>query len=89
MTEEAKARVEIPLWSVPVVTSVIFGLSGYVVGQIRASDEAKIRLTQAERRLDRIETSVEQVTVVMNNQIVKLAEVAIELKNLNNNLEAK
>lgn len=89
MSEEAKARVEIPVWSIPVVASVVVGLGGYIVGQIRTSDEANIRISQAERRIDRIESSVEQVTTVMNNQVVRLAEVAIELKNLNHNLEAK
>lgn len=88
--KEEQKGIFLPSWALPIVIAVVGGVIGFLLTLSKQDANYDIRLTQAEHRLDRMETAIEQVTNSMNVQVVKLTEVAVELKTLNRNLtEAK
>jgi len=84
--KEERRGILVPAWAVPAIIALISAFFGYAISSARSGENYDMRLTQAEHRMDRMETAIEQVTSSMNAQVVKLTEVAVELKNLNQNL---
>lgn len=84
--KEEQKGIFLPSWALPVLIGVVGAMLGFLLNLSRSNENYDLRLTQAEHRMDRMETAIEQVTTTMNVQVVKLTEVAVELKNLNRNL---
>lgn len=84
--KEQQKGIFLPSWAFPFLIGAGGAVLGFLVNSARNNESYDMRLTQAEHRMDRMESAIEQVTSTMNVQVVKLTEVAVELKNLNRNL---
>ena len=82
-------KIGLPYWVIGILITLSGSLIGYVSGQAKADGITEERITETNRRLDKLETIVEREISAMQEQTVRIAELATELKSFNRSILAE